>query len=352
MSISVFVGQDSDGHNWSPDHAHEIEGILALLTHLWRKYQHLQEHFCVLTNIKAPDADVIVLSERGIGVIELKHYAGRIRIDEQGKWTADGKPIRAGTHAHPHEQVQAYARQLREKILPYILPDPWARDRQSWAEVKTQTAVCFTHPQADLQDVNSENKIWNSPRARAAWEDSFDIIRPAEAILWAFKLRFGITQPRSKNFEPIRIDAEKQVRCVELVLGGKPWTDIQSLMPTSQPYGYLYLHSTDGPDSIFNLDKERVTIGRSMDCDIVIPPQFKRVSGQHCEIVRTRSTITLRNLKAANGTFINGKPMSQMQALSGRDVITLGNMTADEKSCQLRLELIRDVSSQISRTET
>jgi hypothetical protein len=351
MSISVFVGQDSQGHNWSPDHAHEIEGLLGLLTHLWKKYQHLQEHYCVLTNIKAPDADVILFSERGIGVIELKHYAGRIRIDEQGKWTADDKPIKAGVHADPHKQVQVYAHQLREKILPFILPDPWVRDRQRWTEVKTQTAVCFTHPQANLEDVGSGNKTWNSPRVREPWEDNFEIIRPTDAALWAFKLRLGITLPRNKNFEPIRITAEEQVRCAEMILGGKPWTDIQNFMPTNQPYGYLYLHLSDGPDSIFNLDKDRITIGRSMDCDIVIPSQFKRVSGHHCEITRSPRIITLTNLEAKNGTFINGKPISHSQVLSGRDVITLGNMIADEKSCQLRLQLRQDVSSQVSITE-
>lgn len=351
MSISVFVGQDSQGRNWSPDHAHEIEGLLTLLTHLWEKYHHLQEHYCILTNIKSPDADVVVFSERGIGVIELKHYPGQIRIDKQGRWTADNKLIRAGSYKHPHEQVQAYSRRLRDKLLPFILPKQWARDQHRWAEVKTQTAVCFTHPNVNLNEIGSGQNSWNSPRERESWEDSFEIIRPTDVAYWAFKLRFGISLSRDKNFEPIRIDPDKQVRCAELVLGGKPWSDIQSLMPSNQAYGYLYMRLSDGSDSIFNLDKDRIKIGRSLECDIVVPRQYKRVSSNHCEIIRTPGTITLANLKAKNGTFINGKPISQSQNLNGGEIITLGNIIADDKSCQIRLELGNKTISQLSQTE-
>ncbi len=48
------------------------------------------------------------------------------------------------------------------------------------------------------------------------------------------------------------------------------------------------------------MDRERVTIGRSLICDLVL--QDKAVSGTHCELIATEQGVILKDLESTNGT--------------------------------------------------
>ncbi len=60
----------------------------------------------------------------------------------------------------------------------------------------------------------------------------------------------------------------------------------------------------DGPDKGRELviERERVTIGRSVICDLVLAD--KAVSGTHCEVIATERGFLLRDLESTNGTRI------------------------------------------------
>ena len=62
---------------------------------------------------------------------------------------------------------------------------------------------------------------------------------------------------------------------------------------------------TDGPDRGKELviERERVTVGRSMICDLALPGD-KAVSGSHFEIVAGERGVLLRDLDSTNGTFV------------------------------------------------
>ncbi len=60
----------------------------------------------------------------------------------------------------------------------------------------------------------------------------------------------------------------------------------------------------DGPDrgKELTIDRERVTIGRSVICDLVLAD--KAVSGTHCEVIANEKGFILKDLGSTNGTLI------------------------------------------------
>ncbi len=75
-----------------------------------------------------------------------------------------------------------------------------------------------------------------------------------------------------------------------------------------------------GPDEGKELviDRERVTIGRSVICDLVLSDQA--VSGTHCEIVVTEKGFLLRDLDSTNGTLVADLRIREIWLRSGTDL--------------------------------
>jgi hypothetical protein len=71
------------------------------------------------------------------------------------------------------------------------------------------------------------------------------------------------------------------------------------------------------------LQKDRTTLGRASDNDIVLENMV--VSGHHCAFdLKGLADVFIEDLKSTNGTYINGK-MVQRQRLRDGDVIAIGN---------------------------
>lgn len=64
------------------------------------------------------------------------------------------------------------------------------------------------------------------------------------------------------------------------------------------------------------------TVGRAAGCDIVVRRQT--VSRLHARVVREGPRYLLRDAGSANGTFVNGQPVTGDHLLSNRDAIGLG----------------------------
>ena len=71
----------------------------------------------------------------------------------------------------------------------------------------------------------------------------------------------------------------------------------------------------------FDLEEE-ASLGRGKSCNIVL--KDKKASRKHAVIRRQGSSFVLKDLESANGTFVNGVQITELQ-LSGDDVIKIGN---------------------------
>src|SRR5450759_2621689 len=108
MTVLFFVGLDSEKNCYPPETSHEMGAFLDIANQLWDAYNKNPDVTYVgLANISSPKADIVILTERGIGVVELKHHFGQITINNEGKWQADEIIITAGhNYKNPHDQVQ------------------------------------------------------------------------------------------------------------------------------------------------------------------------------------------------------------------------------------------------------
>src|SRR5262245_12599409 len=145
MTVKAFVSRYPNGRPWPPTHEQETGATCGIIQNLWASFHHEQILYAALVNLRRPNADLVLLNERGIGVIELKHSVGRITC-HGGVWYADDQPIKAGSREDiltPRAQVQEYARHLRHLVAP-LFSGWWGLPEQdiTW-RLHVQTAVCF-----------------------------------------------------------------------------------------------------------------------------------------------------------------------------------------------------------------
>ncbi len=69
------------------------------------------------------------------------------------------------------------------------------------------------------------------------------------------------------------------------------------------------------------LDKDRLTIGRGPDCDIILPDRV--VSRRHACIERREGLYFIVDDQSKNGTFVNGEPVLQPRQLIDGDEIQI-----------------------------
>ena len=88
--------------------------------------------------------------------------------------------------------------------------------------------------------------------------------------------------------------------------------------------GKLVLRLPDGSTREYQLERERVTIGRRADNDICLP--FPAVSGEHAAVVTILDDSFLEDLGSTNGTLVNGKVITK-HFLRDQDEIDIGRHT-------------------------
>lgn len=78
----------------------------------------------------------------------------------------------------------------------------------------------------------------------------------------------------------------------------------------------------DGAEEYIVLDRPMMTLGRSEDCDIVLP--YPTVSRLHARIALEHDRYMLYDGGSSNGTYLNGERIEQGSQLSTNDEIWLG----------------------------
>jgi hypothetical protein len=349
MTLKIFVAKDSKGQPWALDTTHESKACEWMLRKAWQQFHHLQEMHAILVNLRHPSADMVVMTERGLGILELKHKFGEITINPQGSWMAGRSQIEAGAHLNPREQVRSYARELRKELGSWILPGYMRTKKEYWDKLKFQTGVCFTHPDAKIQ--KAQKYIEARRPSLEPWESNFSIIDIDRFTPWIRQLRFELKHDRrhTNDFEPVRLPPDMIVRIARDALGTLEWTDIYPSMPGGKPYGCLILNDAEG-EQAYNLVTEYYVLGRSHESDIVISERYSRVSKKHCAIARTMDGVEVVDLDSRNGTYINGRSVKK-SALHHGDRLFLGGNTAKEKVCALKFEMGQHASLDQITTE-
>jgi hypothetical protein len=321
-----------------------------MLKMLWASYHHLSSAYCVVANMRQPNADFVIFSERGVGVVELKHHYGKIALSTDGTWYAGSVPIKGGSHRSPYLQLQSYAETLRLRLLPLMLPSWLKKTPERWNDVKFQLALCFTNPEADINQVKADAMRARSLQ-RKAWESGFEVVSPFDIVPWALKLRFGVDQGRDKGFEPLRLEPTTIEKSISLVLGATEWTEVLPSMPASQSYGYLTWQSQEGEQK-FNIEKDEIIIGRSGESDWVTPDKFKQISKRHCRIIRNLQGVQIEDLDSTNGTFVNNKPLKRSVPLLSGQVVTLCGPVTSERSFRFQFFLREPSTSETSQSSS
>lgn len=329
MPVQLFIGRAPEGDPIPPDYSHEMLSTIEIIKGLWGSFHHHQPYYAIVTNLHEPSVDMLVISERGIGVIELKHYYGRISCRNNGAWYAGPKRMVAGVEGrgfkNPHEQVQTYAEQIRQRLLnPPLWQDPWLPGKPiDWPNFKFHTAVCFTHPNADLSSFE-ENLRRKCRPVTLPWED-FSVLNVIDVPSWAISLRFEVGTDRAHGFTRHRLSPSQINRILTKLFDLTRWKEAEELMPSGQPFGFLNLIENDRSIQVVAIDKEEIVIGRDLNtCDIPIPDRFFLVSRIHARIFRTPEGVFVEDLDSTNGSYIDGRRVYRRTQIQNGQQLTLG----------------------------
>lgn len=85
---------------------------------------------------------------------------------------------------------------------------------------------------------------------------------------------------------------------------------------------------TNGTRFELTQDMDEVLLGRTPDCPLQIP--VNTVSKHHARVIRHGPTVELEDLGSANGTRVNGAPLTGPRVLHDRDEIVLGQPGMDD----------------------
>src|SRR5687768_13081197 len=85
----------------------------------------------------------------------------------------------------------------------------------------------------------------------------------------------------------------------------------------------LLLTEKGGDTKQLSFDKDEVTIGRVQGNDVVLPKG--NVSKRHCRIMVQSGRFSVEDLKSTNGTYINGRKISENTSVNGTDKIYVGD---------------------------
>lgn len=81
----------------------------------------------------------------------------------------------------------------------------------------------------------------------------------------------------------------------------------------------LAMFKSDGTRRDFPLTKDRIIIGRKVNCDLRIP--LTSVSRQHCEVLIDGDTVQVKDLGSSNGTYHNSVRVQEARLAAGDELV-------------------------------
>ena len=121
----------------------------------------------------------------------------------------------------------------------------------------------------------------------------------------------------------------------------------------------LLVITPDGNKDYLNFTKPDITIGRTADCDVVVPK--KNVSKRHARIYLDKKRFFIMDLNSTNGTLLNGNRIENAENFIETDIINIGGVKiqqikgdSNQKSTHKIPDLPKNISSppQVIKPET
>lgn len=340
MTVQIYTGQDSLGTPQTSSHSHEQMALIQILKRCWSTFHQGEEFYTFAANVQKPSADLVVVSRYGIGIVELKHYSGKISVGGGDAWFAGNERIKSGCYSNPHQQVYDYASRIRHTLLnpsgaiPFLPGKPF-----EWETFRLNTAVCFTNPDAEIGGISASSRS-GELKPRSAWE-RFQIVSLDGFVDWVAALRFGVEFQKGKVFAPHTLTNSMIQLIARSALGGTPWEEVQPLMPTGEPYGFLYLIDSGEEAFRYSLVSDEVHIGRDIDMDVSIPERFSTVSRNQACIEKQSDGIYFTDVGSRHGSTLNGQRVykDKPKKLNHGDRIILGRQDTPGGQCELEFLL-------------
>lgn len=356
MPLDIFIGKDK----WNtPVEFHTSREFLAskeICAKLWDYYNNHSDYAVIIVNSQGLynephiEPDMIIITQYGLGILEIKDKAGSLRIEQEGnrlKWYTDLSeiPIQTKNGLNPQEQVQSYASIIRGALLD--LEKKWLpKYSQPIEAYKFDTGVYFSHPFSDLSVIRTQlldyyprDRIlrikFNKMRYQKKWEH-FAVLEFDDILDWVLQMRFQIRKGRKDGFVTYKLSQSEIQKLSNQFFNVVPWESMLKLLKEGiPPYGYLEL----GSESLsVRLTRQIMTIGRSRDCQVKIPnieKYKKRVHGVHARIIYIDDEIFVDNI-GVNGTYVNGEKISKPEKIENGQIFTLGGRKEEEGICELR----------------
>ena len=371
MPVYFYMGRDLVGRASEPVFHQEMIGVERICRHIWQKFQAQDKTYAVILNVQRIGVgqelspDLVVISELGVGVVELKDYFGRINCEKpNGRWMAGTEPIMAfgrgevdergkpQYYINPAIQVRYYASCIRQELLNQP-PLRWIKDNPDyWQKIKIQTAVCFTNTRAITSLCNQKVSANYRPgRTLPDWE-IFSVITPAEFASWMLSLRFDVQMSHADWYGALSISPHEVLDLAEHFFGGQIWNGLTPFLQSPrEPLGYLYLLDEHNREIFcFHLEHDDVLIGRKAEtCGVIIPDTeaFQAVSREHARILSTAQGIYMEDANSLHGTFIDGEPVNERRQLKPGAIISLGS---NDPAGPCRLKFVQVVPGSAATT--
>jgi hypothetical protein len=359
MPVHIYLGKDLSGHVHEYKYRHEVEGFRRICSYIWDKLHYQEKVFALIANLRKTGIgreltpDLVIISELGLGIMELKHSFGVIDCgNPNGAWRAG--PIRikpykggpndeeeGGSYLNPHKQIQDYARQVRQDLLVQKLRNNLSIEIAELENIKVNTAICFTNLDAILAGCKEAVRIHYRPDgALEPWEN-FSVLTPVETPEWAAELRFEINQGPANWYRLISLSADEIPGLAKDFFGGTQWKQMTDLMlKDRKPFAFLELVIGGKSVQIFRLEHEEILIGRDQDyCQVVVSSRFTNISRKHARIIQMVDGIFIEDIGNSSGTFVDGVKVDRRIALNrSGQLITLGGSSPGHNVCTLRFQ--------------
>ncbi len=318
MTVRIYIGRDPQSGVENPfEHTFERRASIQIARLMWSSYQRSSLHYSVLVNLAHPPIDMLIITNDGLGLIELKDYSSPVAGTESRPWhllDERGRPaeaVKSGSkHINPFDQVRTYRNKMLRVLKASaerldVLPRWFTKGEKG--DFRLQAAVVFTGVKFNM------SRIKIHPRAGRPW---FSMMYPEDVDEWAQSLSFGSSSHGNIKYRL----TDEQIACLaQQVFSMTEWTEINGLLAAAESLessGYLWLVVDERETHAFPLDRDEILIGRLPENAIVLSQDiYPSVSRTHAKLRRVGQDIMISDCGSRHGTWLN-----HMRLMTGQEV--------------------------------